>query len=274
MKKPIDHIARAKKAWPILVNIAKGPGEIEYGQLSRKIGVHVRAISYVLGVIQSFCIQNGYPALTVSVVDQKHKLGGGFNQVSLRDVPTERKRVRKYKWEKATNHFFRLAKLDTDEKIETANLIFRGSLDDILRRIKARGGYQAHFKKLMKRVYNNMCPISGTTIERLLEAAHIKPNSRSFRKEKIDPQNGILLNSFHHKLFDMGLITLNEDLQMVRTSLVKKFSLSDFDKAALKQLPVDFNWVDEENRPNLRYIRARNRILRKGKLLKGSTIEK
>lgn len=73
--------------------------------------------------------------------------------------------------------------------------------------------------------YDNTCCISGMTIPNLLVASHIKPYNKCRQScERVDPGNGLLLNSFYDKAFDNGLITVTKDLTIYVASLVKEKS--------------------------------------------------
>ena len=72
--------------------------------------------------------------------------------------------------------------------------------------IDARKG-QGYFRdQVLKRM--NYCIITGS--KEILEAAHIKPWTKSDDEEKIDSFNGIMLTPNCHKLFDKGLICFNK----------------------------------------------------------------
>ncbi|MCM3572516.1 HNH endonuclease [Mesobacillus subterraneus] len=64
------------------------------------------------------------------------------------------------------------------------------------------------FKKMLLESYNGTCAITGETTEAVLEACHIQ----DFINEESDHyQNGILLRIDFHRLFDKGLININQD---------------------------------------------------------------
>lgn len=44
----VNQVERAFRAWPVLTGVAKQRGTITYGELGAAIGVHHRAIRYVL----------------------------------------------------------------------------------------------------------------------------------------------------------------------------------------------------------------------------------
>jgi putative restriction endonuclease len=56
----------------------------------------------------------------------------------------------------------------------------------------------------------------------LLRASHIKPWAKSDTNEKVNPQNGLLLNALHDSAFDKGFITINFDYEIVVSSEIKK----------------------------------------------------
>jgi len=61
----INQHQRAAKAWEILIEVAKKRDFIRYKGLGDEIGIHYRAIRFVLGVIQEYCIINKLPPLTI-----------------------------------------------------------------------------------------------------------------------------------------------------------------------------------------------------------------
>ena len=77
MPMPINHAARAAKAWPILVRLARSEaGLITYGQLTAQIGLHHRAAAWFLGVIQTYCKRNRLPPLQALAVNKRTRLPG------------------------------------------------------------------------------------------------------------------------------------------------------------------------------------------------------
>lgn len=66
------------------------------------------------------------------------------------------------------------------------------------------------------------CPITGVQDPRLLIASHIKPWRLSDNNEKVDPNNGIMLTPTYDKLFDLGLITFEDDCTMLISPLVSE----------------------------------------------------
>jgi len=67
---------------------------------------------------------------------------------------------------------------------------------------------QGSFRLLITDIYNRRCAVSGERTLPVLEAAHIKPYSESGPHAI---QNGLLLRSDLHKLFDAGYVTVTQD---------------------------------------------------------------
>lgn len=85
--------------------------------------------------------------------------------------------------------------------------------------------------------YEQKCCITGLTLPTLLRASHIKPfNECRSSSERTDPHNGLLLNTFHDKAFDQGLITVTKDYRIVVSQIVKDYANDSFTKSCLTDL--------------------------------------
>ena len=84
---------------------------------------------------------------------------------------------------------------------------------------------QSTFREKVIRKYRKCC-LCGVDDPKLLVASHIKPWIDSEPKEKLDPDNGLLLCPNHDKLFDQGWISFDEDGQiMISSELSQKNQL-------------------------------------------------
>lgn len=89
-----------------------------------------------------------------------------------------------------------------------------------MRTIKQRV-HQAFFRAAILSSYDETCCITGLNIPECLIASHIVP-WREDEKYRTDPTNGLCLSSTFDRLFDAGLITINENLDVcVATSLLR-----------------------------------------------------
>ena len=68
---------------------------------------------------------------------------------------------------------------------------------------------QSVYREMLLKKYKKCC-LCGVSNFRLLIASHIKPWSQSKSEEKLDVYNGLLLCPNHDKVFDSGLITFND----------------------------------------------------------------
>lgn len=100
----IDHLSRAKKAWPILVGHAeKGEAPFTYGELAKKLSLHHRAVGYFLSIIQDFCRDRKLPPLQALVVNKQTRLPGyGYkgSKITHNKHAEVLKDVYKFNWSK------------------------------------------------------------------------------------------------------------------------------------------------------------------------------
>ena len=69
---------------------------------------------------------------------------------------------------------------------------------------------QNFFRQTILSAYNETCCITGLNISELLIASHIVPWSKK-KEARMNPRNGLCLNTLHDKAFDRGLITVDAD---------------------------------------------------------------
>lgn len=81
---------------------------------------------------------------------------------------------------------------------------------------------QAQFKLYVSRAYDYKCCISGEKTPELLQAAHIQAY---ISKESNHIQNGLLLRIDLHKMYDSGLLTIDESY---RVHISKKITSPDY----------------------------------------------
>lgn len=116
---------------------------------------------------------------------------------------------------------------------------------------------QDHFRNLLMTLYGGRCCVTGLGVEQLLVASHIKPwKDADPLTERVNVENGLLLNSLHDAAFDKGLITLDRDYRIVVSSELAKRAPMD-DSEALRLL-----WgtrgrrirLPERHRPSMDFI--------------------
>lgn len=108
---------------------------------------------------------------------------------------------------------------------------------------------QGVFRELLLKRYSNCC-LCKIANPQLLVASHIKPWAKSKPEEKLNPGNGFLLCPAHDKLFDLGLISFEDDGRIMISS-----ELSVVDRIYTNIQPDMKIEVREENKPFLEYHR-------------------
>jgi putative restriction endonuclease len=78
---------------------------------------------------------------------------------------------------------------------------------------KVRRGQQ-FFRNAVLAAYDFKCCITGIVNPDLLRASHILPWATA-PKERLNPQNGLCLNTLHDAAFDAGLITISPALTLI-----------------------------------------------------------
>ena len=73
---------------------------------------------------------------------------------------------------------------------------------------------QSFFRSTVMSAYNFHCCISGVNIAELLEACHIVDWSQDERN-RVNPKNGLCMNSFFHKAYDNHLLGITPDMRIV-----------------------------------------------------------
>jgi hypothetical protein len=80
--------------------------------------------------------------------------------------------------------------------------------------IDARRG-QGKYRSQLDERWDHACAVTNCSIRDLLRASHIKPWSISDTKERLDPQNGLLLSSNIDILFDKGFVSFSDEGRML-----------------------------------------------------------
>lgn len=165
-----------------------------------------------IGKIQSYIEKNSKKVSPFSVTINEYKIGcitlnncAFWDEENYKDLssfnikfPSQIVKQKYFKQEDS------LADLSSD--IELFNLISEPR-EEYKSIANLRKG-QNEFKRKIMKAYDNRCCISGETCPELLEAAHIQPylsnNSNHI-------QNGLLLRIDLHRLFDNGLLHIDDD---------------------------------------------------------------
>jgi hypothetical protein len=81
--------------------------------------------------------------------------------------------------------------------------------------------HQAFFRDAVISSYNNRCCVTGLPLVECLVAGHIVPWSVDERR-RADPTNGVCMSATFDRLFDSGLLTIEDDLTLRVSGRVRK----------------------------------------------------
>ncbi|MFJ7510023.1 HNH endonuclease [Peribacillus simplex] len=90
---------------------------------------------------------------------------------------------------------------------------------------------QAKFSDDIYFNYFEKCAITNESIKAVLESAHIESYTN---EQSHHPQNGILLRIDFHRLFDNGLITINENYELLVSDKVESDYYQSFNKRIIR----------------------------------------
>ena len=121
-----------------------------------------------------------------------------------------------------------LAQKESSEKaVEIENLIkINKQGEDAIRKTKTRVN-QDYFRAIVLSNYAGHCAVTDISIKETLVASHIKPWSKD-EENRLNPKNGICLSATFDKLFDRGLMTIDNDFKIVYSNQLKSYSGQKF----------------------------------------------
>ena len=103
-----------------------------------------------------------------------------------------------------------------------------------------RIGQEKFRRNLLEEI--DFCPITGITDKRILTASHIKPWRVSSNNERLDKNNGFIFSPMIDKIFDIGLITFdNQKAMIISKSLILENikSIGIEHKKVYEKLPIE-----------------------------------
>lgn len=211
----INQTERARLAWAVLADVAKHRGTITYGGLGSRIGVHHRAIRYVLGPIQDYCMESRLPPLTILVVNGSGRPGTGFIAHDTNDLEGGLESVWNYPWSTIENPFDFAAEGISYDQLVTLLTNEPDTSGEIYQKVKSRGIQQILFRDAVRKAYSMRCAFYGVSFPDALDACHIVPWAYATPQQRMDVRNGLLLNPLHHRLFDKAYMTITADYKIV-----------------------------------------------------------
>lgn len=259
----INQIERAFRTWPILTECASRKSTISYGELGKAIGVHHRAIRFILHHIQNYCIESNLPPLTILIVNSSGLPGAGFIAHDLDDFQQGLDTVYEKSWADVENPFGFSQDGDTMDSLVTELIQDPTSSKEVYSRVKTRGIRQILFRDALIRAYSNRCAFTEISMLDSLEACHIVPWSQATPEQRLDVRNGILLNRFHHALFDSARITITTNHCIVFRTRKRDKDISSIEhNLTVKLHGVEMHMPREERlKPHASYIEQHHELL-------------
>ena len=114
---------------------------------------------------------------------------------------------------------------------------------------------QGAFRVLVTDAYERRCAVTGEKTLPVLEAAHIKPYSMN-GPHRVN--NGILLRSDLHKLFDLGYVTVTPDLRLEVSARLKAEWQNGREYYAHHGQSLRFHPTDPGSRPGREFLTWHN----------------
>ena len=185
----INQTERARLAWRVLATVAGAHQTTTYGALGAAIGVHHRAIRYVLGPIQDYCLEARLPPLTILVVNGSGRPGTGFIAHDPNDLENGLESVWRHPWQSTQNPFeFAADGYSYDELVEslTKDPNQAGAVYSL---VKSRGIQQIMFRDAVRKAYGMSCAFTGMKFYEALEACHIVPWAHATPQQRMDVRN-------------------------------------------------------------------------------------
>lgn len=133
------------------------------------------------------------------------------------------------------------------------------SSQDKIKLVKTRIN-QNFFRSSVLSAYNNTCAITGIQINDFLVASHIKPWAEDVNN-RLNPHNGICLNSIHDKAFDKGLITINKDYEIIISNRLKDYYSNKFIDDVFKKYEGHKILLPKKFKPSLEFLEYHNNFI-------------
>lgn len=112
-------------------------------------------------------------------------------------------------------------------EVETSDLPKSGIEREALVRLRVN---QSFFRRRVLSAYNDRCCITGLAVPALLTASHIVPWASDVAN-RLNPRNGLCLNTLHDRAFDRGLLWVDDDFIVRFSKRLRSGSMGEFEDA-------------------------------------------
>lgn len=227
----------AARTWDILTAHAVQKRPLYYSELADELDLHHRLMRIPLDLLQDYCLQTGKPPLTIMVINKStNQPGSGFIAASEQSIEQSWREVFSWPWQDETNPYGFALDGTTEQELVDRILTSPTEAAAVYHQVNNRGPFQSLFRKALLEAYNGRCAFSGSTLELALDAAHIVSWSQASHDDRVDIQNGLLLNIYYHRLFDRHILRLEEDYTVTLDPDTQLAELSAFDREAIQQV--------------------------------------
>jgi putative restriction endonuclease len=121
---------------------------------------------------------------------------------------------------------------------------------------------QSFFRNSILSAYNSTCCMTGIKIPQLLIASHIIPwADANDQTEKVNPRNGICLNSLHDKAFDRGLITVTADFKIKVSEKLFEIQNDEISRIYFKNLNKKTIMLPDRFLPQKKFLEYHNQYI-------------
>ncbi len=220
----VNQEQRAAAVWSTLVRCASKAETLTYKDLARKAGgFHHRVLRFPLGLIQDYCMNEKLPPLTSLVVHAGDaRPGTGFVAWDADDLETGQRKAFAFDWSIIPNPFSYALDGETEEGLADQLVDNPTSAGEVYQLVKVRGKAQTIFRLALLRAYDWACSFCGLSFTEALDAAHIVPWAQCSCEDRMSVNNGILLCSNHHEMFDGPWLVLGEDFKIQYTDMARE----------------------------------------------------
>jgi len=104
---------------------------------------------------------------------------------------------------------------------------------------------QSFFRKIILTSYRERCALTGIEDTRLLNASHIVA-WKDAPENRINPSNGICLNTLHDRAFDRHLITFDEDYKIKIADHVPTVARRELDRVETGRLELPSRFLPDQ----------------------------
>lgn len=153
--------------------------------------------------------------------------------------------------------------ISIDEPLFFNENMLSGKVGENVERVVKTRLNQDFFRRVVLSSYLSRCAITQIKIPDLLVASHIIPWSDD-ETNRLNPENGICLNSLHDRAFDRGLITIDQNFCLrISKRLQDEYSL-DFINTNFKKYENKPITLPERFSPSKEFLQYHNDVIFQG----------